>query len=199
MIRTILYLAAAVNISNDPTIALTAITFTIGMILVVKGLIGSRVYRKWSIDILNTFFYWNVLFLAVFTWYSLDILDSNRETAAYISVIVTLVALVLNVIYHIYTYTTIFSKFKGTKGGRRVDRLLSESESKPKTNRLNAPLDDDDIHRFNDLLDIIDRPVNTDDYNVPHRQNLIGPTKSVIEVHKPYFAPPDPKEGVYAT
>ena len=84
------------------------------MILVVKGFIASRVYRKSSIDILNTFFYFDVLFLAVFIWYSLERLDSNWEAAAYISVTISLVVLVVIVIYHVYTYTysTIFSKFK---------------------------------------------------------------------------------------
>ena len=160
------------------------------MIALVKGLIGSRVYRKWSTDILDTIFYFNVLFLAVFTSYSLDKLDSNREAAAFISVEISLVSLLLIVIYHMYTYTIIFSKFKGTKAGRMVDRLLTESETKQKTNhcQLDAP-HDNDIHRFNELLDIIDRPVNTDDYNVPQGQNLVGPTHSVVEVHKPYLAP----------
>ena len=77
-----------------------------------------------------------------------------------------------------------------------VDRL--QSETKQKANQFNTPLDDN-IHRFNELLDIIDRPVNTDDYNinVPHR-TLIGPTQSVVEVNQPQLAPgpPDPEEAV---
>ena len=173
MARAVLYLAAAVNTSNDPTISLTTILSTVGMITLFKELIGNRVYRKLSINVLDTFFHWNVLFFTVFTWYSLDSLDSNREAAAYISVTITFVALLFIVFYHVYTYTTVFSKFKGTKAGRMVDRLLTESEAKRNTNQLVFP-PDDDIHRFNELLDIVDRPVNTDDYNVPHRQDLVG-------------------------
>ena len=110
------------------------------------------------------------------------------------SVIFTFVALVLIVIYYVYAYSAVFSKFKGRKAGRMVDRLLSESDTKRKTNQSNAP-PDDDIHRFNELLDIIDRPVNTDDNNVPHRQNLVGPTQSIVEVHNPQLAPQDPEEA----
>ena len=101
----------------------------------------------------------NILFFGVFTAYSRNKLDSNRETAAYISVMISFVTLTLIVIYHIYTYTTIFLKFKA---GRMVERLLTESETSRKTKQLNVPLDDD-IHRFNELIDIIDRPVKTDD------------------------------------
>ena len=190
MIRAVLYLIAAANVCS--TVALTAITFTMGMIALFKGLIGSRVYRKITIDMLDTLFYWNILFLAVFTWYSLD---SNREAAAYVSVIITFFALLLIVVYHLYTHTTVFSKLKGTKAGRMVDRLLTESETKQKADQQSYPLDDD-IHRFNELLDMIDRPVNTNDYKAPNRQNQVGPTQSVVEVHKPYLAPPDPEESI---
>ena len=54
---------------------------------------------------------------------------------------------------------------------------------------------DDDIHRFNELLDIIDRSVNTDDYRVPLlRQRPVDPTRSVVEVHQPYLPPPEPEQ-----
>ena len=46
LVRAILYLVAAVNVSNDPTVALTAIIFTVCCISILKGFIGSRVYRK---------------------------------------------------------------------------------------------------------------------------------------------------------
>ena len=128
-------IVAAVNVSNDPTIAFTTITFTIALILVVKGSIGSRVYRNLSIDLLDTFFYWIIIILAVITWYFLDKWDSNQEAAAYISVITAPIALVLIVIYHMYAYTPVVSKFKGTKAGRMVDRLLTENETRRKTNQ----------------------------------------------------------------
>ena len=41
---------------------------------------------------------------------------------------------------------------------------------------------------------MIDRPVNTNDYKVPLKQKPVKPTQSVVEVHHPYVAPPDPEE-----
>ena len=51
---------------------------------------------------------------------------------------------------------------------------------------------DDDIHQFHDLLDIIDHPINTNDYKVTVK--LAVPTFSVVEVHQPQLAPPDSEE-----
>ena len=65
--RAVLYLVAAVNVSNDPTVALTAIIVVICCIFALKAFIGSRVYRKWPVDILETFFYLNILLFTTFT------------------------------------------------------------------------------------------------------------------------------------
>ena len=42
--RAVLYLITAANISNDLTIALTVITFTMGCVILLKGFIGSQLY-----------------------------------------------------------------------------------------------------------------------------------------------------------
>jgi hypothetical protein len=48
-------------------------------------------------------------------------------------------------------------------------------------------LHDNDIHRFYELLDKIDRPINTYDYELPVKQQepaAVKPTQSVVEVHQ---------------
>ena len=194
--RIILYLVSAVNYSNKSTIALTAICFIMCCILILRQFIGSRTYRKWPVDVLETVFYLNILIFAIFVWYSLDDSDSNlKETVPSTSVIVALIALLLIVLYHVYAYTSIFSRIKKRKPGRMIDRLFAEGDpcSNPQRHWSSPP--DDDIHRFNELLDTIDRPVNTNDYHVPLRYKPVEPTQSVVEVHHPYLAPSDPKEA----
>ena len=71
-----------------------------------------------------------------------------------------------------------------------IDRLFTDAAPKPKGHW--SPPPDDDIHRLNELLDIIDRPVNTNDYKV--EQKPVEPTQSVVEVHQPYLTLPDPEE-----
>ena len=195
IIRIVLYLVSAVNVSNNSMDALIAISFSVCCIVILSKFIGSRMYRKWPVDILETFFYLNILSFAMFTWYTLDNSDSSiQEAAAYASVIITLIVLLLIIINHVYTYTTVFSKIKETKPGRMIDRLFTDTDPKPKPKRHWSPPPDDDIHRFNELLDMIDRPVNTNDYKVPLKQKPVQPTQSVVEVHHPYLTPPDPEE-----
>jgi hypothetical protein len=111
--RIVLYLVAAVNVSNSPTVALTAVIFTVCCIIGLRA-IGSSLYRKWPLDVLETFFYLNILLLATFTWYSLDNPDSDKEVAAFISVTITFPVLLVIILYHVYTYTSLFSKLKVT-------------------------------------------------------------------------------------
>lgn len=71
LVRVILYLVGVLNFSDDPQIALTSITFAVGCLLILRVFFG-RLYRKWPIDALETFFYFNFLLISVFTWYSVD-------------------------------------------------------------------------------------------------------------------------------
>ena len=196
IIRVIMYLVAATNVSNDPTIALTAINFTVCCIFALKQFFGSRLYRKWPMDVLETFWYLNILSFVIFTWYSIDSPDSNREAAAYTSVIITFIALLLIIFYHVYTYTSVFSKIHKTKLGKMIDGLITDTDPKPKPECHLSPPPDDDIHRFNEILDVIDRPVNTYDYEIPvKQQEPVKPTQSVVEVHQPCdLAAPNPEE-----
>ena len=189
--RAILYLVAAVNVSNDPIITLTAMIVALSCILALKG---SRVYRKWPVDILETLFYLNVLLFTTFTWYCLGECR-NKKAAAYTSVSITFITLLFIILYHIYTYTTIFSKVKA-ENYIMIGKLFTASAPKPKPeSHCSAPLDDD-IHRFNELLDIIDRPVNTSDYKVPLKKKPVQkPTQSVVEMHHPQLVPHDPEEA----
>ena len=107
--RIVLYLVAAVNVSNDPTVALTAINFIVCLVVPLKGFIGclSKVYKKWPIDMLETFLHSNILFLVTFTWYSLGNPEGNQKTAAYTSVTITFITLPFIILYHVYMYTAI--------------------------------------------------------------------------------------------
>ena len=80
----------------------------------------------------------------------------------------------------------VFSKIKKTKPIIMINGLLTNAEEpKCKIRKQITPPPDDDIHRFGELLDLIDRPVNTDDYTVSPKQKPKEPTYSVVEVHHP--------------
>ena len=190
VVRIILHLVAAVNVSNDPQLALCAIIFTVSCILLLRAFIQSRVYRKTPVNILETFFFLNLLFFPIFTSYSLSNTHINQEKVAYISVLTVFFVLMFIILYHVYTYTTVFLIIKKVRVFRMIHTFFIRSDQEA-ARHLSLP-PDDDIHRFNELLDVIDRPVNTNDYRVP----LLGqkPTTSVVEVHQPYLPPPDSEQ-----
>ena len=183
--RVVLYLVAAVNTSNSPTIALTAIIFIICCIIGLRLFVanGSSLYRKLPLDVLETFFYLNILFLATFTWYSLESPKSNKEAAAYISVTITFPVLLVILLYHVYyAYTSLFSKVKET----RFYRVLigcTALKLKPRQHRNSHPPPDCAVHGANDRFHQLDEllgPVNTGDYNI-----LTVPLIDPVEVPPP--------------
>ena len=167
VVRAILYLTAAFNASHDPQVTLVSIIFTMGCILLLKGIVG-RLYQKWLIDILETFFYFNLLALALFVWYFLD-KKKGYYFIAYISVIITLILLLIIILYHVYTYTAALSI--ATKLGHRISFMkLIHSYMKSEPKHQSPPPDE--------LLDIIDRPFSSD-YKQLLREK---PTKSTYPV-----------------
>jgi hypothetical protein len=149
------------------------------------------------LDALENFFYLNIFFFTVFTWYSFS-KDHVDQAIAYTSVTITIVVLPLIILCHVYAYTSLFSKVKKTTLGRKMDRFFTDTDPKPKPRlRRYSPPPDGDIHRFDELLDELDCPVHTDDYNtVPLiRPTPVEPTFSVVELPKPRdHAAPDPEE-----
>ena len=185
LVRAILYLVAAVNVSNDPKVALTSIIFCVGFLLVLKGAVGN-IYKKCFLDILEVVFYFNTLFLCLFTWYSLGA-ESNEAVAAYISVSISMALLLLIIVYHIYTYTNLLAKLHKTKFGLWLDAILGAEyiipKPKPDDLRQADPHNLDDVHRFDELMAAIDRPVNTNDYCLSPR-TIKAPSQSVVELPK---------------
>ena len=65
----------------------------------------------------------------------------NKKAAAYISVIPLFTVLLLIILYHIYAYTTAFSKIKQTKPVSKLKVLLT-AVTKDQKKEVNLPPDD---------------------------------------------------------
>ena len=185
LVRVVLHLVAAVNVSNSPQIALTSISLTIGGLFFL-GFFG-KIYKKWPLDLLESFFYFNLLFLSSATWYSLGDSESNREAAAYTSVTITLIVLLIIILFHVYFHTSLFAKLHDKKFMTQINSFFRSHP--PPSPRPQSPPPDEDTHRFHELLDIIDRPANTNDYELAQRQQSAKPTRSVVEIRQPLLQP----------
>ena len=111
--RVLLHLVSAVNTTGDPRVTILAISLIIGCLLLIKGMVATKVYKNRLIDVIETIVYFNVLAFAALTWYTLDA-GKSQTIAAYISVIITFGLLFAVITAHVYQYTSIFTIFKNT-------------------------------------------------------------------------------------
>ena len=69
--RVVLYLTAAINVSGEPRFNLLAISLIIGSIFLFHAYSGMRIYKQWALNVLEFTTYFNILALAVATFYVL--------------------------------------------------------------------------------------------------------------------------------
>ena len=129
------------------------------------------------LDLLETFFYFNILFLAVFTWYSISNGTIKQIAVINTSVIITSVILLLIIFYHTYSYTSIFFKFHQTNIGKRLEEKF-KSFSSPQTKQCNLEANED-----HQVLEMVNRPTNVGGYKGNRKEHTPAePTRSVLEV-----------------
>ena len=102
IVRVILHLASALNISRSPGIDLLVTGIMMITVLLLKAHVGMRscVYRKIPIDILETTCYVNILLFSVAGLFTLQA-KGDQSIAAYISGTITLILLLVVIFYHI--------------------------------------------------------------------------------------------------
>ena len=111
--RVLLHLVSAINTTGDPQLTILAISLITGCLLLIKGMVATKVYKNRLIDLIETLIYFNVLAFAALTWYTLDA-GKSQTAVAYISVMITFVLFLVVVVAHVYQYTNLFAIFKST-------------------------------------------------------------------------------------
>ena len=195
LVRVIIYLISGFNPTGDPRISLLSTALVMSFLFLYSIMFGVRMYKNWLINAMETITYFNVTAVSILTWYALDSNNKYQPIITNISVGITFIQLLLVVFYHTLKYLTskLYSRIQETSTIKKVNERLIPSEMK-KFDYKPIPADDD-IHQFNELVDMIDRPVNTNDYNVPQvrpRPTKPTVTQSEVELPKPYLAPPPP-------
>ena len=180
--RAIVYLLAAVNVSNDHQHALTSVIFVVGSILLLKGLIGGTLYHNKLVDTIETLFYYNILAFATLTWYAIDKEFSSYNFATVcISVLVAVIMLLIIVFYHLYVYTPVLSILHKTFVGKKLDDIFIAMQTTVKVQQQ-VPDPDDNIRVFSEFLDLISGPASTNDNEPQPRNTPAEPTRSIVEI-----------------
>ena len=174
LVRVILYLISAVNISGDPQIQLTSVVIIIGSLLLLKGILGNGVYKRSPVDILESVLMFNILVFGVLTMYSIAENNVSQSAIAYVSTLITAIALLAIVAYHVYAYImkpngVKFPKERTTIASclNRKKRILQQTHIKSTTNTIRSSTDSG---RFHDIIYMM-TPPGTLDYRVSQQQS----------------------------
>ena len=102
LVRIILYIFSAVNVSGDPEINIFATGIVVSCLMILKGLLRSNngVYKQWPLEVLEIICYVNIV------WFCLSFISLKGERghiASYISGTITFVLFFIVVVYHILT------------------------------------------------------------------------------------------------
>ena len=111
LVRLVLFLISAVNALGDPNINLLAIATT--AILTAPTIVGCRIYKTWSLGLLETSFNLNLTILAVATLF-ISASGGNQNAVTFTSVGIAFATFTGIVIYHSV------QQLKGTRLWRRV-------------------------------------------------------------------------------
>ena len=127
-VRVVLYTVSAITASSDPQVPLVTTIFLISSLLLLKGIIGVRVYRKWPVDVMETAIYFNIAAFAAFSLYSFKT-DNNKQIAvAYSSTALIFIHLVGMLVYH----TNLLIKKKRERLESSGYHLLTPVSANPK-------------------------------------------------------------------
>ena len=195
-VRVIVYLVSAFNPSGDPRITLAFTIFIVSCLFLYISMFGVRIYKHWFINAMETFTYFNIMALSIFTWYTIDTTGINQAAVTNISAGIILAQLLGVISHHIYKHANhrVFLRIQKSAAYTRFNEMLKSRKQK---RRNLQPPSDNDNHQFHEILDMVDRHINTNEYNsLQGNQKAVKPTYSVVEIRKPHLAPPPPFEKI---
>ena len=184
LVRAVIYLVAAATVSGNPQIQLISIILVMICVILLKMAIATKIFKKWLIDVLESFFYINTIFFAAFTSYNLST-GNSQDGIAYTSVILSFVVTIFIVLYHVYEYTSLLSMLKKSKAAISIQKMLKSSDKRELEDEFDHSHYNNDDDRYEDILDISDYHVSDADYHEMEsndRSTPSEPTSSVIEL-----------------
>jgi hypothetical protein len=168
-VRVLLSFISVFKFLFDPNIPVEQLStiIVIGALLLLKGVIATRVYKNWPLDVIETAIYFNLLAFSALTWYNVSSQASGNQTAvAYTSVMIVFILLLGVMVFHVFRYTRLYKFSFVEKAFKWMSSKLLE---KPKQAHAG------------------DAPEELDGYQLerPDDQELPAVTYSVVDIHQP--------------
>ena len=111
LVRVLIYLISALKFHFDPSIPVEQLStiIIIGVLLLLKGVVATRVYKNWLLDVIETAVYFNLLAFSTLTWYNVSSRASRNQVAvAYTSVTIIFILLLGVITFHVFRYTRLY-------------------------------------------------------------------------------------------
>ena len=180
LIRVSVYFVSECNPSGDPIISLLSTVFITSCLLLYISMFSIQLYKNKIIKAMETFLYFNIIALSVFSWYTLDN-SRNHKVVTSTSVGITFVQLMIIISCHVYIYVNdkMFSRIQETALCQKLNKNLKLIDRNGHHHRPSPP--DNDIH---ELFGMADRPINST--SLPNYPNSNEPTHSTLEIPKYY-------------
>ena len=137
LLRFALFLSSAVNALGDPSVNLLATASTTAAVLTLPTILNTRIYKTWTLRLLETSFILNLNILAVATLY-IRSRGGNQNAATFTSVGIAFATFTGIVIYHS------IQQIKNTRLWKRVS-LRHDYTRVPPTNVDSGPEDPPDL------------------------------------------------------
>ena len=104
LVRAILYVISAVNVSNNPDINLLMIGIVMSILFLLRGMLSFQVYKKWLIEVLELTCYFNIiLFCLAKLFIIIEATKRDQAIIAYVSGSITLALFVAVAGFHVLT------------------------------------------------------------------------------------------------
>ena len=175
LVRVIVYLISAFTTSIDPRITLLTTALIMCCLFLYKNMLIIRVYKNWLLNSMESFAYFNIATLTLFTWYTFDDERNGdlQKIVANISVGATLLQLIFIIVFHAYRYGN-------TKLYIRLSEKIKDIMLKYQLSRDHDQNSDHLPSTESVLLDAIDSPRVR--YAPFTRKVQKGPTSSTVSL-----------------
>ena len=132
IVRIILLDVSAINFTRDPRVDFVSTILVVGCLILFRAVMAKRIYKNMLLDVMEIVIFFNLVFFAAFSWYSLDF-RGNQVAVAYVSVIITFSLFLIVIVFHLVRFTCLYKLAFGKRSLQGMTtKLIEKNQPKDK-------------------------------------------------------------------